>query len=287
MSKEVLLDFINKQLDGDQFKAELSKVNVSCSAERFVAILKNYIKGNPKSADMIEALSNGELARRTLLQEALKCAADGLIPDGREASIQLSNVNVGTKTDKKWEKVFQYMPMVQGIVKTIYNTGLASNVSTGVIHENDKYEYDLGSSPFIKHMPLLSKRGDRVAAFASVQLKGHSHPIIEIMTAEDIAGVASRSKSKDKDGNAFGPWATDTSEMWRKTVLRRLSKRLPRSSEKSQVLDEVLSSFDNDFELGNSEAIQPESETQPQAMPKGLAKVADEGEYQMDEKEII
>jgi recombination protein RecT len=264
-----VLKFINNQLDGDAFKAELAKVSKSCQPERFVMILKNYLRSAPSAAKMVEALSSNEAARRTLLQESIKCAADGLVPDGKEAVINLT-----------WSKdagnIFQYMPMVQGITKTIYNTGLASNVSTGVIHENDKYEYDVGSAPFIKHQPAFKGRGEMVAAFASVQLKGHAYPVVEIMTADEVNAIASRSRSKTKENKVVGPWATDTGEMWRKTALRRLSKRLPRSNEQTELLDSVLNSVDEDFEL-NQHAGMPAAEVQNE-MPKGLAKIVAESE---------
>jgi recombination protein RecT len=260
---QTVIDFIQTKLDGDAYKAELAKVSKSCNPERFVAILKNYVKSSASSGKIIEALGNSAVARQTFLQEALKCAADGLVPDGKEAVIN-------TSYSKEHGTIFQYMPMVLGITKTIYNTGLASNISTGVIHENDKYEYDLGSAPFIKHQPSFKARGEMVAAFASVQLKGHTYPIVEIMTADEVNAVAKRSRSKTKDGTPIGPWATDTGEMWRKTALRRLSKRLPRSNEQAELLDNVLNSVDEDFDLSvtNDEAVTEK------AMPKGLEKVA-------------
>jgi recombination protein RecT len=271
-----VLNFINNQLDGDAFKAELAKVSKSCQPERFVMILKNYLRSAPSAAKMVEALSNSEAARRALLQESIKCAAEGLVPDGKEAVINLT-------WSKESGNVFQYIPMVQGIIKTIYNTGLASSISTGVIHENDKYEYDEGSEPFVRHQRAFKNRGEMVAAFASVKLKGHSHPIVEIMTADEINAVAKRSRAKNKEGELVGPWKTDTGEMWRKTALRRLSKRLPRSNEQTELLDNVLNSVDEDFDL----SVQPEVAT-PEVqneMPKGLAKIV--AEPQAEEQHSI
>lgn len=259
-----VVEFINGKLDSDAFKAELAKVSKSCQPDRFVMILKNYLRSAPSSAKMVEALSTNEAARRTLLQEAIKCASEGLVPDGKEAVINLT-----------WSKdsgnVFQYMPMVIGITKTIMNTGMVSGISTEVICENDKYEYDLGSDPYVKLQKALKGRGEMIAAFASVKLKGSTTNIVEIMTADEVNAVAKRSRSKNKEGQAIGPWVTDTGEMWRKTVLRRLSKRLPRSNEQTELLDSVLNSVDEDFDLSP----QPEVETAPKEMPKGLAKIVE------------
>jgi recombinational DNA repair protein RecT len=92
------------------------------------------------------------------------------------------------------------------------------------------------------------------------------------MTADEVNGVATRSRSKDRNGNLVGPWATDTGEMWRKTALRRLSKRLPRSDASAKV-DAVLDSFDQDFDIVK----QPEQDAPaevPKEMPKALQAVA-------------
>lgn len=284
-SSETILSFINNELDGDAFKAELAKVlPKEVSTGRFVTVLKNFLKSNPRSREMLGALAEDRLSRASFLQEALRAASDGLVVDSKECSINLTKRNAGTREAPQWVQVFQYMPMVQGIIKTIYNTGLASNVSTGVIHANDKYEFDLGSAPYVKHQPALSGRGERVAAFASVSLKGHEHPVVEIMTAEDIASVQSRSKSKE------GPWKTDTSEMWRKSALRRLSKRLPRSSEKAAMLENVLSAVDDDFDLDQTPQVADdldqrpaEEKVQDSSMPKGLQKVTNINEYTTEE----
>lgn len=272
-----ILDFVQNELDGDKYKAELAKVLAKeITPDRFVAVLKNFLKNNARSADMVTALSESSLARSSFLQEALRAAADGLVVDGRECALNLSNRKAGDG----YVKVFQYMPMVQGITKTIYNTGIASNVSTGVIHENDIFDFDVGSQSFVKHRPAPRNRGERIYAFASVNLKGHEYPVVEIMTDDDVTAIMGRSNSKKKDGTVFGPWATDTSEMWRKTVLRRLSKRLPRSAEKAALLDSVISAIDEDFDMDQTPAVaddfdqRPDEERANASMPKGLDKVA-------------
>lgn len=272
-----IAEFINTELDGDAYKAEIAKVLArETTPDRFVAVLKNFLKNNARSGEMVSALSESKVARQSFLQESLRAAADGLVIDGRECALNLSNRKAGDS----WIKVFQYMPMVQGITKTIYNTGIASNVSTGVIHENDVFDFDVGSQSFVKHRPAPKNRGERIYAFASVNLKGHEYPVVEIMTADDVTSIMSRTGAKKKDGTVFGPWVTDTSEMWRKTALRRLSKRLPRSSDKAAMLDSVISAMDEDFEFDQTPAVvddydqRPDEERANASMPKGLDKVA-------------
>ena len=57
-------------------------------------------------------------------------------------------------------------------------------------------------------------------------------PQFEWMSLEQLEAIHQRSKAKD-----FGPWNTDTEEMYRKTVVRRASKYLPMSVELAQAIE--------------------------------------------------
>ncbi len=74
----------------------------------------------------------------------------------------------------------------------------------------------------LKHRPdLTSDRGPATLVYAFAKTKDGG-TYIEVMNEEEIEKVKNVSKSKDS-----GPWKTWPEEMWRKTVLRRLSKKLP------------------------------------------------------------
>lgn len=61
------------------------------------------------------------------------------------------------------------------------------------------------------------------------------------MSLNQINGIRERSKSKDR-----GPWISDWSEMARKTVIRRLAKRLPVDSDIARVVERI----DEDYDFG-------------------------------------
>jgi hypothetical protein len=73
---------------------------------------------------------------------------------------------------------------------------------------------------------VLGKEPDElVAAYAVARLK-NAEPVFEVMHKDDIEKIRRRSKAADS-----GPWVTDYDEMAKKTVLRRLCKYLPLSTE--------------------------------------------------------
>ena len=158
-----------------------------------------------------------QVDRRTLFNAAVKCATDGLIPDGREAALVVFNVK--DKANGGWAKSAQYMPMVRGLIKLARQSGEISTLSANIVYENDEYDYVLGDDERLMHRPNMD--GDRGApklVYATVTFKDGSRQR-EVLTMADVAKA--RAVSKSKDG---GPWTQWFDEMAKKTAIRRLLK---------------------------------------------------------------
>lgn len=182
------------------------------SVEKFTRVAMTAIQNNPD-------LQNAE--RRSLFGAIVRLAQDGLLPDGREAAIVL------------FGKQAQAMPMIAGILKKLRQSGEIAKVSAHVVHEADEFVWRLGFDEDITHNPpaLNEPRGKPIGAYATAVLKDGSR-LLEVMTLEEIEKVRNVSRAK---GN--GPWVTWWGEMARKTVMRRLSKRLPMSTDLEDALD--------------------------------------------------
>lgn len=159
--------------------------------------------------------------RRSLLGACVKCAADGLVPDGREAALVIFNTK---NREGKWEKRVQYMPMLAGILKRARNSGEIAGLSVQVVHERDDFVFapDDFERPIRHTLPRLSEdRGKPIGAYALAKLKDGT-VMAEAMSLSEIERVRAVSRSKDS-----GPWSQWWDQMARKTVLRRLAKYLP------------------------------------------------------------
>jgi recombinational DNA repair protein RecT len=158
----------------------------------------------------------------------MKAAQDGLLCDNREAAL----VIYGDKV--------QYLPMIGGLLKKMRNSGQVSNVSASVVYEKDKFAYIKGDDERIEHDPYLDgDRGPLRLAYAIAWLKDGSIQR-EVMTRQDIEKV--RAVSKAKNGPAWANWE---SEMWRKSVLRRLHKYLPSNAEIEQLIAHDNETYDH------------------------------------------
>ena len=214
------------------------------SPERFRRVVLTAIQSNP---DLLEA------DRRSLWLACVKAAQDGLLPDGREGALV-------TFFDRRRGRLFvQWMPMVAGILKKVRNSGLVTSITANVVYEGERFRVVLGDDERIEHERDLSLVGKAppIAVYAIATLRapdggplthgsGAVERVREVMTWEQVEDVRAISRSPDK-----GPWAQWTEEMARKTVIRRLAKRLPMSSdrEEDEELRRVIERVDELYEF--------------------------------------
>ena len=199
--------------------------------ERFMRIVVLAITREPKLA-LTE--------RRSFFTECLKCATDGLLPDGREAALVPFN-------DKDRGHVTVYIPMIFGIRKKVRNSGEIADWNAEVVRANDAFDLEKGDNPHIMHKPLLrGARGPIIGAYSIAIFKEGAGLSREWMDIDQIEDVRKRSRAKDS-----GPWKTpdteDYSEMCRKTVMRRHSKVLPMSTD----LDDLIRRDDQLYDFAS------------------------------------
>lgn len=152
--------------------------------------------------------------RRSLLASTMKCATDGLIPDGREAAI----IPFGGKA--------QYLPMVGGLLKKIRQSGELLSISANAVYSKDEFDYELGDDEHIKHRPCLDEdRGVFKCVYAVAKTKDGGI-YREVMGRVEVEKVRAVSKAK------MGPgWTQWYDEMAKKSVIKRMSKRMPSSTD--------------------------------------------------------
>lgn len=223
-------------------QTELAKMLPSTiPADKFVRTVQTAITLNP---DLAEA------DKQSVLGACMRAASDGLIPDGREGAIVVYNAK---QKDGSYKKTAQWLCMVAGFIKRARNTGEISILNAFVVHKNDKFTIKLGLQMDLQHEPNFEDPGAAIGAYAVVKYKDETVDF-EFMSRKQIEAIQSRSRAKD-----FGPWKTDAEEMWRKTALRRLAKRLPMSSDLHNVIASVdeLYDFDNTIDNETGEILEP------------------------------
>ena len=225
-------------------------------ADKFVRTVQTAVQMNPQISKACES----QAGMQSLLAACTKAATDGLILDGREAAL----VPFG--------QVVQYIPMVAGLMKKARNSGQISNIAAHVVYENDQFSYILGDDERIEHQPKMGARGPALAVYAIVKMKDGSVQR-EVMDKAAVMAIAKQSKNAGQynpdTGANFGEW-------WRKTVIRRISKYLPSSSDRDEFLQAVERIDDGfDYEASNGGPTEPAAQTAGKKRGAGAAVLKD------------
>lgn len=181
--------------------------------ERFVRTAKNAILANPELL---------EVDRASLIQACMRAAADRLLPDGKEAVINIYRVRDKSSPGAPRIATAKYLPMVGGLIKKLYQSEHVTYIDAVAVYEADQFHYQRGDEPRITHVPSgVAEPGPIVAAYAIVKLK-NGETKREVMWARDLDQVREASRSGDD-----GPWVTWPDQMAIKSVLKRVYKQLP------------------------------------------------------------
>lgn len=138
----------------------------------------------------------------------------------------------------------QFRPRYGGLMKLARQSGDVKKIEAHIVHKNDEFQEERGLNPILIHKPARDNPGPATHAYCVWKL-ADGEKQFEVMTAEQILAIKARTSSKTREGKIVGPWITDEEEMWRKTVVRRASKYMPRSAEsfaKAVALDNLRES---------------------------------------------
>lgn len=220
------------------------------TVDRFFGIMERACMNNP---DLLAA------DQLSFWEAALQAAEDGLPPDGKRGAMVVyhTKVNRPNEPEKKILKV-QWLPMIRGVIEKLHNTGKVKSCLAHPVYKNDTYRAWIDDDG--EHIQYEEHKGDRgplISYFAAVFLHDGSR-YIETMTPDDVDKVKRASKTAQR-----GPWVDWPEEMGKKTIFKRLAKRLPMSIEIERMM-----SRDDEFFLNSLRDVTPSEEAR---RPKGIA----------------
>lgn len=199
----------NFELMRPQFESLLGN-----DTDKFIQIAENFIQNSPVLL---------EKNRASLFVAITSAAQCRLFIDGQEASLVY------------FKDVVKMMTGYKGILKMVRNSGELASINAGVVYEADTFEYFVDENgEHIKHVPkFIKERGKPVQTYCVARTKGNDvPPYIEVMTEDEIQACKKASRA-----GAESPWnGPFVDEMRKKTVMRRISKRLPMSTDLNTAL---------------------------------------------------
>lgn len=211
----------------DQIRADIEPVVIDNgkSFDRLKTVFLTAVMQNP---DILKCSTT------SIKREILKCAADGLVPDSKEAAMV------------PYKGELQYQPMVMGIIKRVKELGGVFSIVCKLVHENDEFVLNEADPDSLVHksnpFATASERGAVTGGYAVFRDDQKRVMHLETMSIEDFEKVRKASKAPDSPA-----WKNWTNEMYRKAVLRRGSKYVPINNDKIRAL---LERQDDMFDFG-------------------------------------
>ncbi|MGG3810924.1 recombinase RecT [Methylorubrum rhodesianum] len=217
------------------------------SPERFERAVANVLMNTP---EMLAA------DPRLIFREISKVVGLGLMLDPQLGEAYLI-LGWNAKTRQKEPQVrIGY----KGLIKLAKQSGEILNIYAREVHEKDEIECLQGDENRLIHKPrLFTDRGPVVGYYAVAKLR-NGEIDFEPMSVQQIHEIRDRSDGWKafRDGKIKQtPWSTDEGEMSKKTVLRRLQKRLTQSPDLvAAVAIEDNAEF-SAFDRGKADALPP------------------------------
>jgi recombination protein RecT len=202
--------------------------------------LRAMFGGDKSLTDRFLAVAMAALAKNSnILQDATPISIVQAIKDAAALGLEPMTDDAGIAVYGGQAKL---MPMWRGYIKRIRNSREVTDIDCQLVYEQDQFELGLGTDPFIRHVPfrivkgrdeagresVLQDRGGYLGAYAWARMPS-GQLIVEWMTEGEIQEVRRQFAKPPRSGEK-GPWETSWGEMARKTVIRRLAKRLPGSA---------------------------------------------------------
>ncbi|MBU5227819.1 recombinase RecT [Clostridium senegalense] len=211
---------LTKQLS-NQFKAIQSLVPKHVTPERLCRIGLNAVSRNPQLMNC---------SPETIVGAVVNCASLGLEPNLLGHAYIVPFYNGKTK---KMEAQFQMG--YKGALDLIRRTGQVSTISAHEVYEGDKFDYAYGLEEKLVHVPCGEDDESKITHFyAAYKLKDGGTGFLVMTKAQMNKHRDKFTKSKNKEGIVFGPWADHYVSMALKTVILRLIKYMPISIEQQE-----------------------------------------------------
>ena len=214
----------NKQLTPKQtlinnFTSTISKYEQKNLAEllethnitpsQFKNIVINEVK---KSEQMQQAFLHNPAS---LFASILLCAELGLNPSADVGEFYFLPFG------KKITPILGY----KGVLNLILRSGEISKIWSEIVYEDDDFEYELGLEPKLTHIPNLERDNKNIKYVYAVAKLTNGELMFKVMSKKEIMEIVQMSKYPNQ---LYGSNKDPQGWMYKKTVIKQLSKTLPK-----------------------------------------------------------
>jgi len=240
----------------------------------FAQMRPSLLKVLPKAVDPLEWCKLAEVATTRnpdLLDCTVSSLARGLLAVA-ELGLEIGSAMqeaylLAFKNSKTGMKDAVLIIDYKSYLKFAVNHPAVSHIEAKLVYDADEFYFEEGSNPHIKHIPALDEDRGRITHCYSIAFLSNGRFVFEVMGARQLEAHAKRFRLKKTPlADEDKPW------YFRKTMIRQISKYVPRSKELAKAIR-----FDQEYEttatvLPDIPEIGSEPETKTEAFKKQLKK---------------
>ena len=182
----------------------------------------------------------GRCEQSEVLKAVTKAAKANLLPDGDEACFVVRNNKHGSPS-------CAFQPMIKGVLKTLHRSNQIKTIIAEVVYNGEPFKcwIDGEKGKCLEHEPdYLEERTVRIdkniRCVYAIVTTVNGGKYIEVMNTKDIDKI----KAKAQTQKFWGPYYVD---MAKKTVLHKVSKKLPLDA-KMEVVQKAMDEEYNTIE---------------------------------------
>ena len=199
--------------------------------EYFCSAFLTSIEKNPALADCTEA---------SLIKAVLDASQLRLIPDGV----------LGEAYIVPYGRTATLIPGYKGLIQLCLRSKLVKKISARIVYQNDLFKYEYGMNEACVHIPTEEESGELRGAYAVFEMsdgiKGFEFWPYKKLEAHAIKYVPGIDR-KNKKSEYTSLWHTNREAWMFKTVLRSITKALPKSIEDITVANAIEDGVDLDL----------------------------------------
>lgn len=180
------------------------------------------------------------------LQECTQISVLAGLMQAAQLGLEVSDVRGQAYLIPRWDGRDKCMKATfqlgyRGMIDLAARGGITVDVDE--ICENDAYDYQRGTKPFLFHKPTLGDRGAAIAYYAVATFSDGRPASFVIMGRSEVEKHRDQfASTRNKEGVIYGTWVDHFDAMARKTVVRQLLNYLPATVELRQQVIEAESS---------------------------------------------
>ena len=156
----------------------------------------------------------------SFLGAIVQCAQLGLEPGSALGHVYLIPFKNRRRNCTEVQIIIGY----KGLVELARRSGMVISITPRAVHEGDEFSYRYGLNEECEHRPTADTPGELSHVYVVVKFKDGGHDF-EVMTRAEVENVRNGLKFPNP------VWESHFEEMAKKTVIRRIAKRLPLSPE--------------------------------------------------------